>query len=135
MRASVLLIAFALGLVGCSTATGARAARDDGGAGASGSRAEPVEAELRRFPGVDVRETADGVQVRLRGDTSFLADQEPLYVVDGTPVTPGPGGTLVGVHRADIVSIRVLKSASETSIYGPRGANGVVVVQTRAGSR
>ena len=82
-----------------------------------------------------MRETADGVEVRLRGDTSFLGGQEPLYVVDGVRISPGMGHTLVGGRRADIVDVRVLKSASETSAYGPQGASGVVVVATRNARR
>ena len=93
----------------------------------------PVETELRRFPGVDVRETADGVEVRLRATTSFMSNGPPLYVVDGTQRAPGPGGALVGVRRADIVDIRVLKSAADTAEYGARGSNGVVLITTRSG--
>ena len=95
----------------------------------------PVETELRRFPGVDVRETADGVIVRLRPTSSFMATGDPLYVVDGAPRAAGPGGALVGIRRVDIADIRVLRSAAEVAEYGPRGANGVVVVTTRAGGR
>ena len=91
----------------------------------------PVETELRRFPGVDVRETPDGVVVRVVPTSSFNADGPPLYVVDGVQRAPGAGGALVGIRRADITSIRVLRRASETAEYGPRGSNGVVVITTR----
>jgi len=71
------------------------------------------------------------ISVRIRGATSFYGSGAPLYVVDGVPVRPGPGGTLAGINPYDIVSIRVLKGPPETTLYGVRGANGVVVIKTR----
>ncbi|WP_412062840.1 TonB-dependent receptor plug domain-containing protein [Rubrivirga sp. IMCC45206] len=124
------LFAAALFLAACGTSSSGTSSSAD----PSDSSAQPIEAELRRFAGVDVRESAGGIQVRIRGESSFMAGQEPLYVIDGSPVAPGPGGTLAGLSRADITDIRVLKSASETSSYGPRGANGVVVITTRRGA-
>ena len=91
-----------------------------------------AQASLRQFPGVTVTESGDGLQVRLRGTTSFMGDQEPLYIVDGVQIEPGPRGTLAGLQQRDVTDIRVLKSAAETSSYGPRGANGVVIITTRA---
>lgn len=138
IRSSLLLAVAALALTACGSSSGADGRGTSAGAEAGDRGANPtgpVEAELRRFPGVTVTETADGVEVRVRGESSFLGGQEPLYVVDGTPMSPGVGGALVGVRRADIVDIRVLKSAAEVSSYGPRGANGVVVVTTTNGRR
>ena len=131
MRPSLLAL-LVVALAGCGPSS--RTATP-GGTVTSDGEARPVETELRRFPGVDVRETADGVEVRLRATGSFVANGPPLYVVDGTPMAPGPGGALVGVRRADIVEIRVLKSASETAEYGARGTNGVVLVTTRSAQR
>ena len=85
-----------------------------------------------RTSGVDVITNRDGsVSVRIRGASSFLAGGEPLYVVDGSPFTPGPGGSLTGINPHDIESIEVLKSPPETTLYGLRGANGVIVVTTK----
>jgi TonB-dependent SusC/RagA subfamily outer membrane receptor len=53
-----------------------------------------------------------------------------LYVVDGSPVTPEPGGTLRGVNPHDVQSIQVLRYPPETSMYGVRGANGVILITT-----
>jgi TonB-dependent SusC/RagA subfamily outer membrane receptor len=137
-RPSLLLAASVL-LAACGSTSNPEGRSVSAASAEAGDRAAsptgPVEAELRRFPGVTVTETADGVEVRVRGESSFLGGQEPLYVVDGTPMSPGVGGALVGVRRADIVDIRVLKSAAEVSSYGPRGANGVVVVTTTNGRR
>ena len=89
-----------------------------------------------RVAGVTVRRAADGsIAVRIRGTSSTYANQEPLYVVDGVPLTPGPGGALLGVNPHDIESIHVLKNAADVSMYGSRGANGVIVITTKRAKR
>jgi TonB-dependent SusC/RagA subfamily outer membrane receptor len=89
-----------------------------------------------RTSGAIVSVSASGViSVRIRGAGSFYGGSEPLYVVDGVPFRPGPGGTLRGINPYDIESIRVLKGPPETTIYGVRGANGVVVITTRQPDR
>ena len=127
MRPLALCAVLALGAACASSPPGADP--DDGLIATGDDR--PLETELRRFPGVDVRETPEGVVVRLVATSSFMANGPPLYVVDGTQRASAAGGSLVGIRRADIVSIRVLRRASETAEYGPRGANGVVIVTTR----
>jgi TonB-dependent SusC/RagA subfamily outer membrane receptor len=85
-----------------------------------------------RTAGVDVTMNHDGsVSVRIRAASSFYSSGEPLYVIDGSPFTPGPGGSLTGVNPHDIESIEVLKSPPETTLYGLRGANGVILVTTK----
>ncbi len=71
-----------------------------------------------------------GVVVRIRGGNSLNAGNEPLYVIDGFPVY-NTGGT--DFNPNDIESIEILKDASATSIYGSRGANGVVIITTKRG--
>ncbi len=85
-----------------------------------------------RVAGVRVEETSEGIRVRVRGESSIMGSNEPLYVVDGMPVAPGPGGVLF-INPSDVASIEVLKDASSTAIYGSRGANGVILVTTRRG--
>jgi iron complex outermembrane receptor protein len=85
-----------------------------------------------RVSGVRVTRAPDGgIAVQIRGGTSLMGDNAPLYVVDGVPIMPGPGGALVGISPYDIESIRVLKDAASTSEYGSRGANGVIVIKTK----
>jgi TonB-dependent SusC/RagA subfamily outer membrane receptor len=85
-----------------------------------------------RTAGVQVLENPNGsISVRIRGAASFYANTEPLYVLDGVPYRPGPGGTLSGINPHDIESIMVLKYPSETAMYGVRGANGVIVIKTK----
>ncbi|HVG13976.1 MAG TPA: TonB-dependent receptor, partial [Chitinophagaceae bacterium] len=69
------------------------------------------------------------VTVRVRGANSLLGSNEPLYVVDGFPLTYNPNS----INPNDIESIEVLKDASATAIYGSRGANGVVMITTKKG--
>lgn len=71
----------------------------------------------------------DGATVRIRGNRSINGSNEPLYVVDGIPISGG----LRDISTASIQSIEVLKDASATAIYGARGSNGVVIVTTNRG--
>jgi TonB-linked SusC/RagA family outer membrane protein len=68
------------------------------------------------------------IAVRVRGATSVLAGNEPLYVVDGVPTTD-----IRGLNPTDIASMTVLKDASSSAIYGARAANGVVLISTKRG--
>jgi TonB-dependent SusC/RagA subfamily outer membrane receptor len=98
---------------------------------------EPIERILAgRIAGVWVTRTADGgIAVRIRGVTSIYGSQEPLYVLDGMPIQPGPGGALIGINPYDIDSIKVLKDAASTAMYGQRGVNGVIVIKTKRPNR
>jgi len=85
-----------------------------------------------RFPGVTVFRTAEGgLAIRVRGAASANGPNAPLYVVDGVAVEPGPNGDLMGLNPYDIESIKVLKDAASTTMYGVRGANGVIVIKTK----
>lgn len=87
---------------------------------------------MSRFPGVVVTRAPDGgLSVRIRGTTSIHGSNEPLYVIDGMAIRPGPGGSLEGINPYDIESIEVLKDAASTTMYGMRGANGVIVIKTK----
>lgn len=88
-----------------------------------------------------------GVSVQIRGNNSITAGSDPLYVIDGFPVnndydlndagvTNGSKiNPLSSLSTADIENIDVLKDASATAIYGSRGANGVVIITTKSGSK
>ena len=92
-----------------------------------------IDAIKGRIPGVDIVSTGnkpgDGVRVRIRGQRSLKASNDPLYVLDGIPMAGGIGD----LNPSDIESIEVLKDASATAIYGSRGANGVVLVTSTKG--
>lgn len=92
----------------------------------------PEKALQGRFPGVDVSQGNDGgLVIRIRGATGFGGNNDPLYVVDGMAITPGPGGSLSGFTAEDIASIKVLKDPASLSMYGSRGANGVILITTK----
>ncbi len=94
--------------------------------------ARPEAALQGQLAGVSVRtqsgEPGEDLQIRVRGAASINAKSDPLYVVDGIPLT-----TLSGVNPSDIESIEVLKDAASAAIYGSRGSNGVVIVTTKRG--
>ena len=73
-------------------------------------------------PGADVA-------IRIRGFGSINASNNPLYVVDGIPYD----GSLSDINPNDIESMTVLKDASAAALYGARGANGVIMIQTKKG--
>jgi TonB-linked SusC/RagA family outer membrane protein len=83
-----------------------------------------------------------GIKVRVRGVATISSSQEPLYVVDGVPVTnedesinDSPINPLVSLNPNDIESIQILKDASSAAIYGARGTNGVVLITTKKGKQ
>ena len=71
------------------------------------------------------------MQVRIRGQRSLSASNDPLIVLDGIPFM----GQLSDINPADIKSMDILKDASATAIYGSRGANGVIIITTVKGSQ
>ena len=66
----------------------------------------------------------------LRGIKSIRGNAEPLYIIDGIPVD---AETINNINHNDIENVQVLKDVSATSIYGNRGANGVIVIKTKDG--
>lgn len=110
------------------------------------------EAMQGRVAGLQVAsssgEPGSSVNVNIRGANSFTSGVQPLYVIDGVQIdvntdevaTSDYGNTSVmdplsSINPSDIESIEVLKDASATAIYGSRGANGVIIVTTKSGSR
>ena len=86
-------------------------------------------------PGVQVTsgsgQPGSGTTVAIRGFGSINASSTPLYVVDGIPYD----GVISAINPDDIASISILKDASASVLYGARGANGVVLINTKKGNR
>lgn len=95
--------------------------------------ANASEALQGRVPGLVVTNSdwspGTSPTVMIRGKRSITASNDPLYVIDGVPVTGG----ISEISPADIESMEVLKDASATAIYGARGANGVILITTKQG--
>lgn len=90
------------------------------------------QALLGKVGGVQVKpvsgEPGAAPQIRIRGIGSITAGAEPLYVVDGYPTT-----NIETLNPNDIESMDILKDASATAIYGSRGSNGVIIINTKRG--
>lgn len=86
-------------------------------------------------PGIQVisasGQPGSGISLRIRGVGSINASSDPLYVVDGVPYS----GNLSSINPDDIQSISVLKDASSSTLYGSKAANGVVMIQTKKGTK
>jgi TonB-dependent SusC/RagA subfamily outer membrane receptor len=93
-----------------------------------------IEELLRgRVAGLQILKGTGGqYRFRIRGTNSLLFDQDPLFVVDGVQIAPNSLHTaLAGLTSQDIRQVDVLKDIASTSIYGSRGAGGVVIITTR----
>ncbi len=104
-----------------------------------------------KVAGLQINRTAGGVgsssRVILRGITSLLGSNRPLFVVDGVPVSSGNlgsagewggrdmGDNIADINPEDIESISVLKGPSASAIYGSIGANGVILITTKSGKK
>lgn len=98
-----------------------------------------------RTPGVYINtgsgKLGQGVQIRVRGSASVSASNQPLYVVDGIPVTSQdlstttdePTNPIADIDPNDIASFEILKDAAAAAIYGSRASNGVVLITTKKG--
>jgi len=87
---------------------------------------------LARVPGLTLTRAPDGHAVlHFRGTTTFLGDEEPLFVVNGIPLSPNPSGNLAAIDLHDIETVQVFRDAAATAAYGIRGANGVIVIRTK----
>lgn len=86
-----------------------------------------------RLAGVQINQTTgkpgQGISIRIRGQVSVSAGSDPLYVIDGFPIT----GNIAQLNPDEIEDLTVLKDAASTSLYGSRAANGVVLITTKKG--
>jgi TonB-linked SusC/RagA family outer membrane protein len=86
-----------------------------------------------QLAGVQINQTTgkpgQGMNIRIRGQLSVSAGSDPLYVIDGFPIT----GSIGQLNPDEIEDISILKDAASTSLYGSRAANGVVIINTKRG--
>lgn len=100
-----------------------------------GSANNAIQAINGKVAGLSVSSTAPsdpnaGINLQIRGAASIKGGTGPLIVINGVP-----GGDLSNINQQDIESISILKDASSAAIYGTRGANGVIIVTTKKGTR
>jgi len=145
----VCLAIFCALIVGCGSSSGKPASTSPSPAAApqGGSTVtsqdihpapnEPIEKVLQgRISGVVVTQAPDGgILVQIRGQSAAMGNTQPLYILDGVAIEPGPSGSLSGISPYDIESIRVLKDPADLTMYGSRGANGVIVIKTKKAKR
>ena len=95
-----------------------------------------VQTLAGQVPGLDISissgQPGANALVQLRGVNSINGNTEPLFILDGTPVDED---NFRSINQNEIASITVLKDAGATAIYGSRGANGVIVIKTKTGSK
>lgn len=87
-----------------------------------------------RVPGIQLNGGQPGAasRVRIRGTSTLTGENQPLYVINGMPVS---GDEFLNIDQKDIESMEVLKDASASGIYGSRAANGVVIITTKKGAK
>ncbi|MGN0304215.1 MAG: SusC/RagA family TonB-linked outer membrane protein, partial [Prevotella sp.] len=94
--------------------------------------ANALQAMQAKVPGVDLQQSdgqaGAGVSMKLRGNRSILASNNPLILVDGVEY-----GSTLDIPASEIESMDVLKDAASTAIYGTKGANGVIIITTKRG--
>ena len=95
-----------------------------------------MEAMKGQIAGVDILQTGgrpgQGSTITIRGRRSLTASNDPLFVVDGIPMTAGTE-SISDFNPADIASVEVLKDAASQAVYGSRGSNGVILITTKRG--
>ena len=93
----------------------------------------PLESIQGKIAGVDITRgngsSSSGINIRIRGNRSIGASNNPLFIVDGVQT-----GSIDNINPNDIESMEFLKDASSTAIYGWQGANGIVIITTKKGS-
>ena len=122
----------------------AEANRTGGGSSVSGEEMSQVAAQRiedylnGRVPGLQVlRDETGRYSIRIRGASSLgRSDEEPLVIIDGMPVPQGSNSEALRVlDPREVFRVDVLKDASQTAMYGSRGANGVLLIRTRGPGR
>jgi TonB-linked SusC/RagA family outer membrane protein len=104
-----------------------------------------------QIAGLDVSPPAAGpggsTKIRLRGQSSFTADNSPLIVINGLPMSQGAsanngynqpvdqGDNLQGINQDDIESMTILKGSTAAALYGSRAVNGAIIITTKSGAK
>jgi TonB-dependent SusC/RagA subfamily outer membrane receptor len=140
MKDSTILILFSFFLI-CSACTSMEQTSDSEQTVASDDGSATVVSDsrdtyrtladfLQRVSGVQVTGPSHNPTIKVRGSASFMANTDPLYVIDGNVVGNSYSQANNMLNVRDIDNVRVLMG-SDASIYGVRGANGVILITTK----
>lgn len=94
-----------------------------------------LTAYLNRISGVVITGNGAAAQIRIRGPISFNGRQDPLFVVDGSKRGFDYSSIYNSINVRDVKSVRVLKNASETAMYGTQGSAGVIEITIKKKSK
>jgi len=130
---AVVILSF---LTACSTSKSTSSNKDKSSSGTydNMSTATDLTEYLKRIPGLNVAGEGANARVTIRGRSSLTNQEEPLFVIDGTPINGGLSQASSFVSVPNIKSVRVLTSPTETTMYGIRGGNGVIEIKLKNGS-
>jgi len=139
--ASVVVVGYGQQRAGDVTTSVTQVASKDFNTGPIVTPQSLIENKIAGVQVIDNNQPGGGISIRVRGQASYTAGSEPLYVVDGVPLGTGSGGGISTGNDAlnylnpnDIASITVLKDAASAAIYGTNASNGVVLITTKSGA-
>ena len=101
----------------------------------SGTASQSLADVLRKNSSLNITGNGDNIRIQVRGSGSFQLNTEPLYVVDGVPMGNSYARANSAVNPNQIVSVRVLRSQSEVTVYGEDGNHGVILIKTQNGGK
>lgn len=132
----VALMSLAALFAGCATTGGSSVLADDEKVVVEDeegyNESMTLADHLQQVSGISVQGSGRNAQVRVHGISSMYGNNEPLFIVNGQAIEGGLSAVSSMVPVADIARISVLKTPSETSMYGVRGANGVIVIKLKS---
>jgi TonB-dependent SusC/RagA subfamily outer membrane receptor len=133
---SLLTLCLILALLSCTAtknSTGEQETKKDTAENTAEKTNIPLDQYLRRVSGLRVSGSGSSARVQITGvgNSSLTSGNAPLFILDGVNVGTNLGQVANLVQTANIKTVRVLKSADETSIYGSQGASGVIEIITK----
>ena len=131
-----MAVVFLSFITACTTSKSTSSNRDNSSSDTADNlnTATDLTEYLKRIPGLSVAGEGPNSRVTIRGRSSLINQEEPLFVIDGTPINGGLSQAYSFVSVPNIKSVRVLTNPTETTMYGIRGGNGVIEIKLKNGS-
>ena len=86
---------------------------------------------LRKYSSLDIRGSGDNVRIYVRGQSTITLETQPLFIVNNTRMGRDYASVNNSINPNEIISVRVLRSLTETAIYGEEGNHGVIIIKTK----